>query len=337
MSRPASIQHGPGSICLLHAGAIGDFILALTIVQDVRARGGNASVVVLGREDIASLAVGCGGVDSVRSQESLPLHTLHSDAGPIDPRCADCFGRFDLILNMLCGEGEVFERRLLEIVSARVVTLDPVPKEPTQHITDTWRAHLRASGIATTDERPRLRFSADDLRRGRGALRAVTHDEDRRAVLLHPGSGGRRKCWSLDGFERLAEGLARRGLSPVFMIGPVETELHGPTLGARLGQSAPVVSEEDLQRAAMCVAAASGYVGNDAGMTHIAAAAGTPTVAVFGPTDPAVWRPLGENVAVVRGVPTGTFDGVTPARIEHALLALMDDTRRPPADASGRG
>ena len=41
------------------------------------------------------------------------------------------------------------------------------------------------------------------------------------------------------------------------------------------------------------------YIGNDSGITHLAAAVGTPVVAIFGPTDPAVWAPRGERVAVV--------------------------------------
>jgi ADP-heptose:LPS heptosyltransferase len=43
------------------------------------------------------------------------------------------------------------------------------------------------------------------------------------------------------------------------------------------------------------------YVGNDSGLTHLAAAVGAETVAVFGPTDPAVWAPRGSRVRVVRG------------------------------------
>jgi ADP-heptose:LPS heptosyltransferase len=43
------------------------------------------------------------------------------------------------------------------------------------------------------------------------------------------------------------------------------------------------------------------FIGNDSGITHLAAAVGTPSIALFGPTDPGVWGPRGENVSIIRG------------------------------------
>jgi hypothetical protein len=84
------------------------------------------------------------------------------------------------------------------------------------------------------------------------------------------------------------------------MIGPVEADLYGPGYAAKLADTAPVICEESIDAAADCVQGAAAFIGNDAGMTHLAAASGVKTVAVFGPTDPAVWRPLGPNVEVVQ-------------------------------------
>jgi hypothetical protein len=65
------------------------------------------------------------------------------------------------------------------------------------------------------------------------------------------------------------------------------------------------------------------YVGNDSGITHLAAAAGAPVVALFGPTDPAVWAPRGRNVRVVATARPGesieriTLDEVLSAALRH--------------------
>jgi ADP-heptose:LPS heptosyltransferase len=56
---------------------------------------------------------------------------------------------------------------------------------------------------------------------------------------------------------------------------------------------------ENLYELGCWLASARIYVGNDSGITHLAAAVGTPVVAVFGETDPAVWAPRGERVRVV--------------------------------------
>ena len=78
---------------------------------------------------------------------------------------------------------------------------------------------------------------------------------------------------------------------------------------------------DDLYELACWLAGARLYAGNDSGITHLAAAAGAPVLALFGPTDPAVWAPRGANVRVYRwgtvpaghGVPGGPrFPGVFP-------------------------
>jgi heptosyltransferase III len=58
---------------------------------------------------------------------------------------------------------------------------------------------------------------------------------------------------------------------------------------------------ENLYELGCWLASARLYVGNDSGITHLAAAVGTPVVAIFGPSDPAIWAPRGERVSVVSG------------------------------------
>jgi heptosyltransferase-2 len=56
------------------------------------------------------------------------------------------------------------------------------------------------------------------------------------------------------------------------------------------------------------------FVGHDTGVTHLAAAVKTPTVALFGPTDPDVWRPLGDHVEIIRGE-GGRIDAISVATV----------------------
>jgi ADP-heptose:LPS heptosyltransferase len=59
---------------------------------------------------------------------------------------------------------------------------------------------------------------------------------------------------------------------------------------------------DDLYELAGWLARARLYIGNDSGITHLAAAVGTPVLALFGPTDPAVWGPRGRNVRIAKWV-----------------------------------
>ena len=84
------------------------------------------------------------------------------------------------------------------------------------------------------------------------------------------------------------------------MVGPDEIERDGPSLVSRLERTAPVIYEPDITRAADRVAGADAFVAADSGMAHVAALCGVVTIVWFGPTEPAVWRPVGAGVHVVR-------------------------------------
>jgi ADP-heptose:LPS heptosyltransferase len=75
----------------------------------------------------------------------------------------------------------------------------------------------------------------------------------------------------------------------------------------------------DLYELACWIRSARVYVGNDSGITHLAAAAGAPVVAIFGPTDPAVWAPRGDRVRVI----AGTLDEIPVERVLGAVRELL--------------
>lgn len=101
-------------------------------------------------------------------------------------------------------------------------------------------------------------------------------------AVIHPFSGSPRKNWPLERFRKLA---ARLPMPVRWCAGPEES-LEG------------AVHFDDLYDLACWLTSARLYVGNDSGITHLAAAVGVPVLAIFGPTDPAVWGPRGENVRV---------------------------------------
>jgi ADP-heptose:LPS heptosyltransferase len=83
-----------------------------------------------------------------------------------------------------------------------------------------------------------------------------------------------------------------------------------------------VAREWPVRVLAAALAEAGLFLGNDSGVSHLAAAVGTPTVALFGPTDPTVWSPIGPRVTVVRS-PDGTMDAIGL----DAVVAAADERR----------
>jgi heptosyltransferase-3 len=110
---------------------------------------------------------------------------------------------------------------------------------------------------------------------------------DDQFLAIHPFSGNPDKNWPLEKYEDLAERFA---LPVEFSAGPEEPLEHA-------------YRTENLYEVACWLASARMYLGNDSGITHLAAAVHTPTLAIFRATDPGVWGPRGEIVSILRGDP----------------------------------
>ena len=128
-------------------------------------------------------------------------------------------------------------------------------------------------------------------------------------LVLHPGSGGRMKRWPA---ARFAD-LARRSSDPLVLLGPAEDDL------APAFDGVPVARNWPLRQVVAKLAVARAFVGNDSGVSHLASWL-CPTLALFGPTDPAVWAPAGARARVL-AAPAGDL----------ARLSVEDVARHLPA------
>ncbi|WP_051327257.1 glycosyltransferase family 9 protein [Desulfatibacillum aliphaticivorans] len=118
-------------------------------------------------------------------------------------------------------------------------------------------------------------------------------------VLLHPGSGSSRKNWPLKSFGSLFDALKEKGIPGKLVLGPDD---HGLERGLEAWTSNPeVLRPQSLLEFKDLLTASRAYAGNDSGATHVAAMLGMPTAALFGPSDPVRWRPVGPRVQVFRG------------------------------------
>ena len=115
-------------------------------------------------------------------------------------------------------------------------------------------------------------------------------------VLLHPGSGGSARNWPADCFAELAGRLAQRGIRVVVTGSAGERDLVERVAGSQPDSVIPVAGELDLKELAALLRASSLCVTNSTGPLHVAAAVGTPTVALFcpiKPCSPVRWGPFG--------------------------------------------
>jgi heptosyltransferase-1 len=142
---------------------------------------------------------------------------------------------------------------------------------------------LRAGAQRVTAS-PTLQIPQEDQAKVCASLRA---QDLNRYVVLSPGGGWRSKCWPAERFGALSRMLRKSlDLRSVVNIGPGEDDLAG-ALAAASGDAAPFVYRGSLGELMALLRGAECVVAGDTGPLHLAAALGTRTVALFGPTDPA--------------------------------------------------
>ncbi|RMG54778.1 MAG: lipopolysaccharide heptosyltransferase family protein [Acidobacteria bacterium] len=296
----------PSKILIIHTGAIGDFILALPAIGAVRRRFLPASIELLGIPHIGILAEQRFYVDRVASIDAYPLHRLF--VGELPAELARYVADFDLIISWFGADDETYRRTLERMPAQTIIARSRPPDGCGIHVVDHLLSTLAPLGISDEDRVPRLFLTERDRQRAERLWNQLGLRGER-VIALHPGSGSPEKCWSTSRFVELAWRLIRSGLSVAVIEGPADhhiVERFLSSISSRLDAGSthrlirlPLLSLIDL---AALLERCSAYVGNDSGITHLAAATGIPTVAIFTVTDPAVWGPRG-RVVILRNPP----------------------------------
>ena len=273
----------PPALLIIHIGALGDLVCIFPIITALRRH--FQPVALLCQEHLGKLAAAEHLVDAWFPIEAAWTASLF--AGEAGPEARRLLAPYAYILAF--SRSEALAASLRHIGSARVCRVPPRPPADRRvRVAEHAVEHIRRCGLLPEPEAA-MPETGPSTGPDAGRTRSTT-------VLIHAGAGSPRKRWSLAGFLELAAHAQAQGLSPEFVIGPAEEDLlpELETRGAAVQR--PADSLELLAR----LRSAAAYVGNDSGVSHLAAWTGLPCVVIFGPTDPARWRPWGRSVEVVQ-------------------------------------
>ncbi|MCX7886733.1 MAG: glycosyltransferase family 9 protein [Verrucomicrobiae bacterium] len=283
-------------ILVVRGGAIGDFIMTLPAIGALRERWPDAHIEILGYPHIIELANGRHYANAVRSIEAGPMAGFFVPGGPLNENLAAYFRRFNLVISYLYDPDHIFAENVRRCGVRQVIEASPRPSD--LHAAGHYCKPLEA--LAIYEEQPVPRIYLNDADR-EFAARFLGEAVPEPILAIHPGSGSESKNWPAANFAAVARWLADELALQLLLVHgesddePVArlTELIAPrpfryARGLKLVELAAV-----LERCAL-------FLGNDSGITHLAAAVGTPTVAMFGPASRPIWEPRGERVCVVR-------------------------------------
>jgi hypothetical protein len=322
---------------ILQPGAIGDCILTLPLAEFMKESLAPGGVDILGHTEYTGILPGRTCVDGIRSIDTTDLHRLFVEPGTFDLADGDplinAFADYAWIVTFLGEPDGDFEQNLIFTAncshSVEVITLSiKPPKGFCQHITELYQQQfIEQSGLSLEHwpaQYPRtlIRATEADRATGQDLLNEAEIDSLEKLVVIHPGSGGRSKCWHLDNFLAVAKELRSKGLAVVFLLGPAELDRFSRAKIRDINSVSRCLTDLSLTQVLALLSCADGFVGNDSGITHLAAAMGIRTLAVFGPTNPAVYRPVGPAVEIFANA-GAAFAKEPSATSQRELLTVL--------------
>jgi len=276
-------------LLVIHQGALGDFVLTFPAL--IRLKAAFPQIDVLCQNKLAKLARKLDLIDNGYALESAVFASLYADRfSRVDPMVKNILQAYDRII--LFSYSRQLETMLSRISGADVHRISPRPApDETIHVAAFIIQRLQAAHLLT-DEGPAKEHPPNRYCRPVSGKTASM-------ILLHPGSGSRRKNWPLPNFLKLAEILRSQDHPAEFLLGPAEADL-AQELARTAMEDAKIHILTDLEQVLDLMHRAGALIGNDSGISHLAAFTGLPTVAIFGPSNPDQWRPVGRAVAVVK-------------------------------------
>lgn len=316
-------------ILVLRGGAVGDLIVTLPAVRALREAFPGVPLELVGHAPRAILAHHPLYAEHVVDMERWELYRLFQDRPTVPAAMAAFLGRFTCVLSYIPAPDETFVRNLQRYCAGPVHTWHPHPPAEV-HITTHLLQPVLQLAPHPYDACPQVYLAPE-------AMQAAAHFWDSAGlpahgvIAWHLGSGGRHKLWPEAGWQHLVHWAARHGLPGLYIRGPAEHAL-GPAFPPW-----PCADHVPLPVLAAILARCQVVVGHDSGVSHLAAAVGTRTVTLFGPTDPLVWGPRSPLAYVLRPETLGplTIDNLPPAAVIQALQAVYAGHALGPASPVG--
>ena len=299
------------SILIVHQGAIGDFILSLPAVEAMHRFYPEAHFTFIAHPGIVEIIQRRPYFKQVFDCSDRCWTSLYNSEGKVAGVVHDLLPQVESTFVFGRPASQIVADNLASHLGNPAHRLDPFP-EPSQRlgVGEYQCRQLEKIGIPATPPPDAIIapphhavFEARDFF-------SRSFGPKDRLVLLHPGSGGKQKLWAVAGWLSVINKLsAHSNISFALLQGPADVGIVQHLRSQLESNSLIPVANWQLGKLAALMRKADLYLGNDSGITHLAAASGTPTIALFGPTDPQIWGPQGPQVRIIRWQPGSSFNG----------------------------
>ena len=279
----------PKKILVFSFSFIGDAVLSTAVIQPLRRHFPDAHITFL---------VGPRAFDLLATDPNIDATLVYDNRG----EHAGWKGRLRLIKTLRLGKFDLVVN-LRDSLVARCIGAKHwgmLRGDSNRHAVTRYLEVLQRHGVDTTSAHPSLELTEAERTAAHHFLAETGLASERLLIGIHPGGNWEYKLWDGKNYADLASILAeKRNARILLFAGPNERKLQ--TQVAEMMDVPPIlVQTDDLRHLAALISACDVYIGNDTGPMHIAAAVGTPVVALFGSTNHIRSGPYGDTHTVVQ-------------------------------------
>jgi heptosyltransferase-3 len=306
-------------ILVIRGGAIGDFLLTLPALKLLRDEFPSAHLEILGYKHIIALVENRGYADSVRSIDYAPLASFFSRDGELPAELAQYFRSFQQIISYLFDPDEIFASNLKRCGVKNLIKASPQINDE-EHAARQLARPLEQLGLFLEDAAAVIYPNKED----RMFAKKFLERSVRPLLALHPGSGGERKNWALENWRELGDWLVDSMQPSTLLVVIGEADESRAQQLKESWAKRPVCFAQNLPlpQVAAVLEQCAVFIGHDSGISHLAAAVGTPSLLLFGPTDPEIWAPVNERVKTIRA-PKNDLQQLSVATVRDAIGSQM--------------
>jgi heptosyltransferase III len=321
---------------VLHPGALGDTVLSLPAIGLVRNRFPGVPLTLAGNSDYIP-AVAHGYAERVSTLSTIPLHRLYTP-GPLSPE-DQCFWKSYSRIIAWTGFGDsIFQEQLRALCPDSLIAAWRSESDGPRHVARIFIDSLQPwLGEMPSVPLPKITVPSVPQAQADAWLREQGWIADCPLIAVHTGAGNREKRWPLSGYGKLVWALAgHRNCRVVVIEGPAEKGTGAAVVEGIAAGYAVVASGLSAGTVAGILARCTAFVGNDSGISHLAAGIGVPSVVLFGPTRPDIWGPLGPHVEILRDTRScracetrsdnshRCLDNIRPETVLDRVTAILD-------------
>jgi heptosyltransferase-2 len=308
----------PIRILVIRGGGLGDFLLILPVLRALRKHWPSSRLEILGNPPVAELVLEtyADAVQSIDQAEFARFFLDPSLRALGSSRLSRYVSSFDLSISFLPDRQRYLERNI-EALGPRCLTIPP-PQGTEIHAAEQFLRGLEPLGVRGEDATPKVPLAQGIQTQADQMLIEKRGQPDCPLVAIHCGSGSPRKNWAAQNFGEVCCWLRDTGRFEITLVQGAADRVPTATVKTALAPHYPLLLKDlPLTTLSGVLSRCCLLLGNDSGISHLAAAVGTPVLALFGPTSPQVWRPLNPSVRVLG------FTEATPERVKEVLREVL--------------